>query len=121
MAHLVPFPPTCNELSCPLGGWEAKEYHTHGPLQLRSACDLGFFMQALTIWKMAQSIYLLHLLAGLAMGAFAFFGTVIVVFLQLAWTTEGTKWTSCSFLAEAADPIAGQFFTVVLGGVSAGG
>lgn len=78
-------------------------------------------MQALTVWKMGQSVYLLHLLEGMAMGAFAFFGTVIAVFLQLAWTTAGAKWTSCSILAmaEAAAPMSGQFFSVVLGGVSA--
>ena len=71
------------------------------PLQLRSACDLDFFMQALTVWKMSQSIYLSHLLTGLAMGGICFFGTVIAVFLQLAWTTVGAKWTSCSILAMA--------------------
>ena len=41
-------------------------------LQLSFACDLGFFMQALTVWKTGQSVYLLHLLAGMSMGAFAF-------------------------------------------------
>ena len=55
-------------------------------------------------------------------GGICFFGTVIAVFLQLAWTMAGAKWTNWSILAmaEAAAPMSGQFFSVVQGGVSAG-